>query len=247
MGGNYREIYRRELATENTEIFMNISRKETAWKKNRKFGDVKGGRTFTKITDRIFNRAHSLRKPSPSDELPIFIKDNSSKDFYFPVTEDEILERLVKLPIEHRERITHIWLRKVKKDDYENNETFQGMFICGSGVNLIVLSAFPTNLQMIFGNTKPTKRILKSYSEWTQDLRFDEKKKVWFLQWNAETIRDYYLNSLLLHEIGHFVESVYEKFWSNAGRHKREDFADNYARIWSSKMIETLETFHQKK
>ncbi len=225
---------------------MNISRKETAWKKNRKFGDVKGGRTFPKITDRIFNRKHSLRKPSPTDELPIFIKDNPSKDFYFPVTEDEILERLDKLPTEHRENVTHIWLRKVKKDDYEKHETFQGMFICGSGVNLIVLSAFPTNLRMSFGNTKPTKRMLKLYSDRTQDLRFDEKKKVWFLQWNAETIRDYYLNSLLLHEIGHFVESVYEKFWSNAGRHRREDFADSYARIWSSKMIETLETFHQK-
>jgi hypothetical protein len=222
---------------------MNISRKETAWKKNRKFGDVKGGRTFPKITDRIFNRKHSLRKPSPTDELPIFIKDNPSKDFYFPVTENEILERLTKLPTEHREKITHIWLRKVKKDDYEKHETFQGMFICGSGVNLIILSAFPTNLRMIFGNTKPTKRTLKLYSEWTHDLRFDEKKKVWFLQWKTETIRDYYLNSLLLHEIGHFVDFMFQRIWSKANSKKVEDFADNYARVWSLQKTETIEDF----
>jgi hypothetical protein len=219
---------------------MNISRKETAWKKSRKFGDIKGGRTFPKITDRIFNRKHSLRKPSSTDELPIFIIDNPSKDFYFPITEDEILEPLNQLPTEHREKITHIWLRKVKKADYEKHETFQGMFICGSGVNLIVLSAFPTNLQMIFGNKRPTKRTLKLYSEWTQDLHFDEKKKVWFLQWKVEEIPDYYLNSLLLHEIGHFVESMYFKFWSKAARQKREDFADNYAKIWSSQKTETM-------
>lgn len=222
---------------------MQISRKETAWKKNRKFGDVKGGRTFPKVTDRIFNRKHSLRKPSPNDELPIFIKDNPSKDFYFPVTEAEILERLNQLLNEHREKITHIWLRKIKKDDYEKCEEAQAMFICGSGVNLIVLNAFPTNLKMSFGHKKPTKRILKSYSEWTQDLQFEEKKQMWLLQWNTETIRDYYLNSLLLHEIGHYVESVYEKFWSKASPQRREDFADNYARIWSLQKTETIEVF----
>ena len=219
---------------------MNISRKETAWKKSRKFGDVKGGRTFPKITDRIFNRKHSLKKPSPTDELPIFMKDNPSKDFYFPVNENEILERLNQLPTEHCQKITHIWLRKVKKEDYENHDTFQGMFICGSGVNLIILSAFPNNLQMCFGNKKPTKRILKLYSEWTQDLHFDEKKKVWFLQWDAEKIRDYYLNSLLLHEIGHFVDFMFQGIWSKANSKKVEDFADNYARIWSSEKIETI-------
>lgn len=222
---------------------MIISRKETAWKKNRKFGDVKGGRRFPKITDKIFNRKHSLKKPSSTDELPIFITDNPSKDFYFPVSEDEILERLSKLPNEHREKITHIWLRKIKKEDYENCEETQAMFICGSDVNLIILNAFPTNLRMIFGNKKPTKRTLKRYSERTQDLQFDEKKQIWFLQWNTEAIRDYYLNSLLLHEIGHFVESVYVKFWSKAKTQRREDFANNYAKIWSSQKTETIKSF----
>jgi hypothetical protein len=231
-------IHRRDA-----EKFMQISRKETAWKKNRKFGDVKGGRRFPKITDRIFNRKHSLKKPSPTDELPIFIKDNPSKDFYFPVTETEILERINQLPTEHRENITHIWLRKIKREDYEKCEEAQAMFICGSGVNLIVLNAFPTNLRMNFGNKKPTKRTLKLYSEWTQDLHFDEKKQIWFLQWEAEKIRDYYLNSLLLHEIGHFVESVYEKYWSQAKGQRREDFADNYAKIWSLQKTETIENF----
>ena len=87
---------------------MTISRKETSWKKNRKFGHVKGRRSFPKITDRIFNSQHALQKPNKNDELPIFIKDNPSKDFYFPVNETEILERINQLPVEHRENITHI-------------------------------------------------------------------------------------------------------------------------------------------
>jgi hypothetical protein len=222
---------------------MSISRKETAWKKSRKFGDVKGGRTFPKITDRIFNRAHSLKKPSPNDELPIFIKDNPSKDFYFPVAQEEILDRLNLLPNEHREKITHIWLRKVKKEDYEKHETFQGMFICGSGVYLIVLSAFPKDLRMSFGEKKPSKRTLNLYSKWTKDLRFDEKKGIWFLQWQSEEIRDYFLNSLLLHEVGHFVDFMFERIWSKANVNECEDFADNYARVWSSTGVENIKDF----
>ena len=222
---------------------MTISRKETAWKKSRKFGDVKGGRTFPKIANRIFNRAHSLQKPSKNDELPIFIKDNPSKDFYFPVNETEILERINQLPLEHRENITHIWLKKVDKEDYQNHDSLQGMFICGSGVNLIVLSAFPKDLKMIFGTKKPLKKELNLYSNWCEDLQFDEKKKFWFLQWREETIRDYYLNFLLLHEIGHFVESVYQSFWSKSGERKRENFADNFARIWHLRNTETIKDF----
>ena len=222
---------------------MTVSRKETAWKKSRNFGDVKGGRTFPKIANRIFNRKHLLHKPSKNDELPIFIKDNPSKDFFFPVNETEILERLNQLPIEHRENITHIWLKRVDKEDYQNNDSFQGMFICGSGVNLIVLSAFPKDLKMIFGTKKPLKKEVNLYSNWCQDLRFDEKEKVWFLQWESEKVRDYYLNSLLLHEIGHFVESVYERFWSKSDERKRENFADNFARIWHLRNTETIKDF----
>ena len=217
---------------------MAISRKETAWKKSRKFGDVKGGRTFPKVTDRIFNRAHSLQPPTLHDTLPIFIKDNPSRDFYFPVNEKEILEKLNQLPKEHFDKITHIWLRKFRKKDYEKNKTVQGMFICGSKVNLIVLHPFQKNLQMLFGDKKPSKRNLKMYSNWCDTLAYDEKLKSWYLQWKKETIKDYYLNSLLLHEVGHFIDSQYERFWSKATRDKQENFADMYAIIWNSKTKE---------
>jgi hypothetical protein len=222
---------------------MTISRKETAWKKNRKFGGVKGGRTFPKITNRIFNRQHSLQKPNENDELPIFFKDNPSKDFYFPIEETEVLERINQLPIEHRENITHIWLKKVDKEDYQKGDSLQGMFICGSGVNLIVLSAFPKNLKMIFGAQKPLKKELNLYSNWCRNLRFDEKKNVWYLKWEVEKVRDYYLNFLLLHELGHFVESVYQSFWSKANERKSENFADNFARIWHLRNTETIKDF----
>ena len=40
--------------------------------------------------------------------------------------------------------------------EYEKEGSYQGCFICGSGVNLIVLYPFPTDLKMDFGNKKPS-------------------------------------------------------------------------------------------
>ena len=67
-------------------------RKETAWRKNRKLGDVYGGRTWPKIADRIFNKAHSLAPPGPDQETPILIEDNPSRDYFFPLTGAETIE-----------------------------------------------------------------------------------------------------------------------------------------------------------
>ena len=52
-------------------IIMRQSKKQTAWKKSRTFGDVKGGRRWPKLKDNIVKRKHSLLKPSEFDELPV--------------------------------------------------------------------------------------------------------------------------------------------------------------------------------
>jgi hypothetical protein len=66
------------------------NKKQTAWKKSRKFGDVYGGRSKPKITDRIFRRLHSISPPTLLDKLPIYIVDNPSRDFFFPLQANEI-------------------------------------------------------------------------------------------------------------------------------------------------------------
>jgi hypothetical protein len=91
------------------------NKKQTAWKKNRKFGDIYGGRSKPKITDSIFRRLHSISPPTLQDRLPIYIVDNPSRDFFFPLQPNEIEIELERLPVEDRSQITHIWLRRCKK------------------------------------------------------------------------------------------------------------------------------------
>ncbi len=131
------------------------TRKHTAWKKNRKFGDIMGGRMRTKMADNYFKRFHNLLPPSDTDELPICLAENPSKDFYFPATIDEIKQTLSQLPQEYAGKLTHIWLRKMKKADYLKGDELQGCFICGSRVFLIVLYPFPIDLKMRFGRIGP--------------------------------------------------------------------------------------------
>lgn len=192
------------------------------------------------MTDNIFNRLHNLQATNENEATPIFIKDNPSRDFFFPVSIEEIEAFLEKLPHKHTEYLTHIWLRKMTKKEYEKENKIQGCFICGSGVNLIVLYPFSRDLKMTFGNKKPDRKILKWYSKYEPELV--ENAGNWELIWTEEKIKRYYLEGLLLHEIGHKVDSVYERFWSQSyEKSKAEKFADNFAYYWGNKIRNEFE------
>ncbi len=212
---------------------MRQNKKETAWKKSRKFGDVKGGRMRPKIADNIFNRQHNLFPPGEDEEAPIYIVDNPSRDFYFPVSVEEIKTFLNRLPKEHSKNLTHVWLRKMSAKEYEK-ERIQGCFICGSRVNLIILYPFPKHLTMIFGKKKPSKKRLKWYAAYAPELK--EEGGIWKLVWTEEKIKNYYLEGLLLHEIGHQMDSIYKRYWSKNYAKRAEDFADNFAFFWGDKI-----------
>lgn len=218
---------------------MMQNRKQTAWKKNRKLGDIQGGRMRTKLADNIFNRQHNLLPPKEGEDKPVFIQDNPSKDFYFPVNVEDIKRVLARLPEVHTSGLTHIWLRKFRKIDYEKGDTPQGEFICGSKVQLIVLYPFPKDYKMRFGKNKPENKGINFYKKYTNELKEDEKG--WFLGWTEEKVKKYYMESLLLHEIGHSLDSYFKRFWSKAAIKQREDYADTYAKLWSNRTTISFE------
>jgi len=203
-----------------------MDKRNTAWKKSRKFGDVYGGRSSPKIPDRIVSRAHSLSPPGPHDETPIFITDNPSRDYFFPVDADDIRRELQNVPEDDWSTITHIWLRRFKKTDYERGEIPLAEFICGSGVRLVVLYPWPTDLKMFVSKKRPTDRQLKLYAGHKTELI--ECKDGWHLEWELPELKDFYIQTLLFHEIGHNVD-WYRRHWSKSNIRKQEEFADQYA------------------
>ena len=87
-----------KFETHSTKSQMLPLKKASAWKKNRKLGVVMGGRTHPKIADRVFNRKHNLTAPAEGTVLPIFITGNPSRDFYFPISTDDVKAALDRLP-----------------------------------------------------------------------------------------------------------------------------------------------------
>ena len=205
---------------------MQISKKKrTAWKKNRKFGDIFGGRMWPKRKDGIIRRAHSLSAPSEFDETPIFIADNTSRDYYFPVTPDDIRAALKEYPYEDVEYITHIWLRKHQEDDV------QGYLATGSGVVAIVLYPMRKDLKIDLGNRRPSGKTLRWYEGYGQITKSGDR---WYVQFTEETAAKYFIERLLAHEIGHCVNYT-KGLLNHRSKEKEEKSADNYAYEHSEK------------
>jgi len=203
-----------------------MNRKLTAWKKNRKFGDIFGGRKKPKLDDNIFKRCHGLSRPTQDDELPIVIEDNPSRDFFFPLTSAEVVQSLQALPKKDYCQITHIWLRRFKKTEYEAGKIPEAEFICGRGVRLIVLYPAPIDMVVLLGNKKPSRRRMKELGKWCSDISVNNG--LWSAKWNLTELRGYYINILLYHEVGHHVDKFYRD-WSKANSKQVEEYADQYA------------------
>ena len=202
------------------------SRKETAWKKSRKFGDIKGGRLRPKLSDNIFARAHSLQRPSEGEDLPIFITDNPSRDYFFPIGVDEVRRELADLPKNDWRGITHLWFRRFKKTEYESNELPLAEFVCGSGVRLIILYPWPRDLIWRHGKKKPSAALRRTITRYGADLSL--KKHDWASIWDETSLKEFYIEFLLFHEIGHHVD-YYSRHWSKANCRILEEAADQYA------------------
>jgi len=197
----------------------------TPWKKSRKYGDVYGGRKRTKFADNIFKRSHSIKRPNPTDILPIVMEDNPSRDFFFPLSGKETLEALQSLPKRDYEGITHIWLRRPRKQDYIEGKLPFAWFTCGSGVRAIVLFAWPNDLKIYYGNKQPSNQVVNELTRFGAKL--ERTGKDWYSQWSSESVRKFYIH-VLYHEVGHHVD-WYFRHWSQANTKALEEYAEQYA------------------
>lgn len=166
----------------------------------------------------------------------MFIVDNPSREFIFPLSPDEIRHELEHLPKRDWSTITHIWLRRFKKTEYESGELPLAEFICGSGVRLIVLYPWPADLSLFLSKKRPTDRQLKLYAGY--DATLVETDGGWSLEWTLPVLKDFYIQTLLYHEVGHNVD-WYKRHWTAANRRSGEEFADQYAYERTTKRCKT--------
>lgn len=208
-------------------LTLPMERKLTAWRKNRKLGDVAGGRKWPKVEDHIVRREHSLKSPAPGQALPILIEDNPSRDYFFPITAEEARDHLRTFPEEDVGGITHLWLRRLSTRAFRAAGRPLAEYIWGSGARAIILYPFSSDGLLKMGRRRPAVSTQQRYSRWTTELV--QVQGEWCLRWSAEMLRDFYLTALLGHEVGHHRDP-HRRGKAN-GRQQGES-AEQYALRW---------------
>jgi hypothetical protein len=154
----------------------------------------------------------------PSDEPRgdyRIVMQSPGKGYRFVVTEADVRERLAMLPawmlssleIVHFSRMT----RKKRRAPCYGMQWGNTIYLYPIEENLIEVFCEPP---------KPAQQIEASMygGRWEQSAR-----GIWKLIWSEETIRDFYLNNVLIHELGHILDN------RNTSYVDRERYAEWFA------------------
>lgn len=214
-----------------------MHRKLTPWKKSRKFGDVYGGRKWPKVADRIFNKFHDFDAPEAGSDLPVLLQDNPSRDFFFPISALEVKVALERLPSYDVSGITHIWCRRLRKNEFSTNKKPLAQFVGGSGVRAIVLYPWSRDLRRTF--TEVSDQTLLNEMR-RLGFAVSKAKGTWSVKATEEQLQLFYINSLLYHEVGHHVD-WYCRHFSAANTKATEEAANQYANDNSQEAADALD------
>lgn len=170
-----------------------------------------------------FDAPELWHEPRSRDEEQASIRERSSLEvlvqpagqgYIHPVTPDEVRERVLQLPVQYQANLDVVQLSRMTRK--------RRLFPCyglqwGTAVYLYPIEQ---SLEELYVRApKPAQRIESEMfgGRWVQD------GKLWRLIWTESTIKDFYLNNVLIHEIGHINDQ------RNTSFRKRERFADWFA------------------
>lgn len=162
---------------------------------------------------RAFDAPETWHEPRGDGKLRI-VHQGSGNGYIHVVDEHDIRRRISKLPEQFRSGVEVVQLSRMTRK--------RQLFPCyglqwGSAVYLYPIEESLEELYV--RSPRPAQRIETEMfgGRWIQDGRF------WRLIWTHNTIRDYYLNNVLIHEIGHINDQRNKSF------RDRERYADWFA------------------
>lgn len=159
--------------------------------------------------DEPFNAPETWHEPTNADHITV-IEHSARAGFFHPVTAGEILERIAQLPTRWKQGLDVVQLSPMTRK--------RSLFPCygmqwGSTVYL-----YPIEESLVETYIQPPQpqQLIEARmfgGVWTQE------GNLWHLSWTESTIRDFYLNNVLIHEIGHI----------NDDRNRNFDARERYA------------------
>jgi hypothetical protein len=143
-----------------------------------------------------------------------FRVEPAGEGYVHPVTTDEVAERIELLPKKYRKNLEVVQFSRMTRK--------RALFPCygmqwGTAVYLYPIESSLTETYVAPPRPEQIIEARMFGGQWEQDGRR------WMLHWTRESIRDFYLNNVLIHEIGHTVDDRNSRFLD------RERFANWFA------------------
>jgi hypothetical protein len=171
------------------------------------------GRGTGLATGSRFDAPEVWHEPRNDGQLQLIVEE-PKRGYMHPVTKEEVQERIECLPEQFRKGLEYVHFSRMTRK--------RRLFPCyglqwGTAVYLYPIEE---DLEELYLRAPtPQQRIeTEMYGgQWLQD------GPNWWLVWTPETIRDYYLNNILIHEVGHINDDRNTRFID------RERYADWFA------------------
>lgn len=153
--------------------------------------------------------------PREEGRKPRFVVEPAGPGYRHPVTVDEIRERIALLPEHFLTSLEVIQLSRMTRKRHH--------FPCYGmqwGYSVYLYPIQEDWIEVYHHQPVPSREIeARMYGgRWVH-----VKKNTWHLVWDERTIKDYYLNNILIHEIGHLVDD------RNSNPKDRERYAEWFA------------------
>lgn len=167
----------------------------------------------TGLQSEPFNAPEDWHEPE-GDERLRFVRQPAGEGYRHAVTVDEVRDRIDELPARFTRELEVVQFSRMTKK--------RALFPCygmqwGSTVYL-----YPIEESLVETYVRPPhpQQLIeaKMYGgKWRQE------GTTWYLEWTEKTIRDFYLNNILIHEIGHIYDD------RNTSFEARERYANWFA------------------
>ena len=152
----------------------------------------------------------------------LVLRDNPSRDFFHPVSEEEIRKTLDRMPRKLTYSLRAVVMPRSSASDRRRGVEARRRYLC------IVLNPFPKSLRLFWSSSPPKAKAVHHYEPW--NARWEEDETGWYQAWDLEDLKRYYLFHLLLHELGHINQPSFHAL------SRREEFAEDFALTWARKL-----------
>jgi hypothetical protein len=167
------------------------------------------------IKHQPFSAPENWYPPTSMTQKPRFVVEAPGPGYVHPVTTDEVRQRIEQLPRAFTHQLEVVQFSRMTRKRHR--------FPCYGMHWGWSIYLYPIEEDLVEVYTRPPKPAQQIEAEMYGARWIRDKGTLWRLKWTQASIKDYYLNNIVIHEIGHLVDQ------RNSRRDDRERFAEWFA------------------